>query len=255
MAKKNAIYSDIPIEVDKGGTGAASHTQHGVLLGQGTNPVTTVGPGTAGYVLTSNGAGADPSFQDISAVTQGSVSLLDSKDATGLNSVEFINFPDSNIRTYIWTLNNLVPSTTADFTCDVGNSSGTFYTSNVFSSYEKYTYSSGSTSYSGQYTNHIINIPSVDSTANIGVSGILYLNNVINALLPPLSGTQTAPAMWGQLTVYDSSSTSLSMYGISSFGQPMTLSPSTLWSWYSLRFKLSAGTYTSGTIQLYTIDQ
>jgi hypothetical protein len=60
MATKNAFYSDDPVEVSKGGTGKSSLTANTVLLGNGTNAVNETGVGTAGQVLTSNGAGADP---------------------------------------------------------------------------------------------------------------------------------------------------------------------------------------------------
>lgn len=49
--------------VINGGTGTASNTTHGVLLGQGTSSVTAVAPGTAGYALLANGASSDPSYQ------------------------------------------------------------------------------------------------------------------------------------------------------------------------------------------------
>lgn len=42
-------------------------TNHNVLVGAGTATITNVAPSTAGFVLTSNGASADPSFQTISA--------------------------------------------------------------------------------------------------------------------------------------------------------------------------------------------
>ena len=42
-------------------------TNHDVLVGAGTATITSVSPSTAGFVLTSNGVSADPSFQAISA--------------------------------------------------------------------------------------------------------------------------------------------------------------------------------------------
>ncbi len=42
-------------------------TNHSVLVGAGTDTITKVAPSTSGFVLTSNGASADPSFQVISA--------------------------------------------------------------------------------------------------------------------------------------------------------------------------------------------
>jgi hypothetical protein len=43
------------LSVANGGTGNTSLTANAVLIGSGTNPVTTVTPGTTGNVLTSNG--------------------------------------------------------------------------------------------------------------------------------------------------------------------------------------------------------
>lgn len=49
--------------VSNGGTGASTLTAHAVLLGEGTSPIAFASPGVAGTVLTSNGAGSDPTFQ------------------------------------------------------------------------------------------------------------------------------------------------------------------------------------------------
>jgi len=52
------------LDVANGGTGAATLTDHGVLLGSGTGAVSVTAVGTADQVLTSNGAGSDPTWQD-----------------------------------------------------------------------------------------------------------------------------------------------------------------------------------------------
>lgn len=57
----SALTSALP--VSKGGTGATTLTAHGVVVGNGTSAVAITGAGTAGQVLTSNGASADPTFQ------------------------------------------------------------------------------------------------------------------------------------------------------------------------------------------------
>jgi len=49
--------------VYQGGTGNASFTAHGVLIGEGASPLAVATPGTATYVLTSNGPSSDPTFQ------------------------------------------------------------------------------------------------------------------------------------------------------------------------------------------------
>lgn len=55
------------VTVPKGGTGQTTLTNHGVVLGQGASAVAVTSAGTAGQVLTSNGASADPTFQAIPA--------------------------------------------------------------------------------------------------------------------------------------------------------------------------------------------
>jgi len=52
------------LDVPHGGTGVSSLTDHAVLLGNGAGNIETVsGLGTAAQVLTSNGAGLDPTWQ------------------------------------------------------------------------------------------------------------------------------------------------------------------------------------------------
>lgn len=51
------------IGVANGGTGDITLTNHGTLVGAGTSPVNAVAPGMAGFVLTSNGASLDPTYQ------------------------------------------------------------------------------------------------------------------------------------------------------------------------------------------------
>ena len=52
------------IGVEHGGTGVSSFTDAGVLIGNGTGAIQVTSAGTSGQVLTSNGAGVDPTFQD-----------------------------------------------------------------------------------------------------------------------------------------------------------------------------------------------
>lgn len=60
-----ATHLASPLPVAQGGTGDATLVAHEVLLGNGTSAVTQVsGTGTSGQVLTSNGAAADPTWQN-----------------------------------------------------------------------------------------------------------------------------------------------------------------------------------------------
>ena len=56
-------WNGTAVTVPFGGTGAASFTDGGVLVGNSTGAIQVTSAGTAGQVLTSNGAGVDPTFQ------------------------------------------------------------------------------------------------------------------------------------------------------------------------------------------------
>lgn len=68
------------LAVADGGTGAGTFTDGGVLVGNGTGVVQVTTAGTAGQVLTSNGAGIDPTFQaptsSVAIIPQGGFSTL-----------------------------------------------------------------------------------------------------------------------------------------------------------------------------------
>jgi hypothetical protein len=66
------------LPVAGGGTGAATLTNHGVLLGQGTSAVAATAAGTAGQRLRSNGASADPTWEGpyVEAVTYGATTTV-----------------------------------------------------------------------------------------------------------------------------------------------------------------------------------
>lgn len=68
------------LPVAGGGTGAATLTAHGVLIGNGTGAVAVTTAGTAGQVLTSNGAALDPTWQ---AAGSGAVATDTIWDAAG----------------------------------------------------------------------------------------------------------------------------------------------------------------------------
>lgn len=73
---------EVVVPVDKGGTGDISLTAHGVLIGQGTNPVVVTSPGAVGTVLAGAGASADPVF---SATLSGLTSVEATTVSAGLS--------------------------------------------------------------------------------------------------------------------------------------------------------------------------
>lgn len=68
MATKNSINSADPIEVGRGGTGAASFTDHGVLFGSNTGAITASAELTNGKLLIGN-TGNDPTLATLNAST------------------------------------------------------------------------------------------------------------------------------------------------------------------------------------------
>jgi len=76
------------LTVANGGTGAQTLTNHGLLLGQATGAVSATAAGSAGQLITSGGASADPTWTTATYV--GSVATGDILSATGTNVVGVI---------------------------------------------------------------------------------------------------------------------------------------------------------------------
>lgn len=78
MTTNNSWNSQDPVQVAKGGTGVNTTTAYGVLAGgtTATGAFQNCGAGTAGQVLTSNGAGALPSFQPAGGGGSGFTSIV-----------------------------------------------------------------------------------------------------------------------------------------------------------------------------------
>jgi len=80
-ASATVLTTDAAVTVPQGGTGAATLTNHGVLLGQGTSAIVATGAGTTDYCLVSNGASADPAFEVCPVGTIGSDTQVSFNDA------------------------------------------------------------------------------------------------------------------------------------------------------------------------------
>jgi hypothetical protein len=91
------------LPVVNGGTGLAALTAHDILVGAGTSNVTLVSPSTAGYVLTSNGTSADPTFQ--APTFSGTVTSVALADGSTTPIYAITNSPVTSTGTLTFTLN------------------------------------------------------------------------------------------------------------------------------------------------------
>jgi hypothetical protein len=91
---QNAIDAGLEIKVDKGGTGATTLTDHGVLVGSGTSAVTALAVGTNGQVLLGSSA-ADPVFASLTS-TGGTIEFT-----TGAGTLNVESLGDGGI---IWSI-------------------------------------------------------------------------------------------------------------------------------------------------------
>lgn len=80
MATQNAIGSSKPIEVAFGGTGAATLTDHSVLVGSGTGALTALAVGATGEILVGS-TGADPTWSASPTVTTMNATTFDTNVA------------------------------------------------------------------------------------------------------------------------------------------------------------------------------
>lgn len=86
----NDVTGTLPVA--NGGTGATTLAAHGVLVGNGTSAVAVTSAGTAGQVLTSNGASADPTFQTLTPSTNVKTGQMILNTSTGNQSVTGVGF-------------------------------------------------------------------------------------------------------------------------------------------------------------------
>lgn len=78
----------VAVPIAEGGTGATAFTQYEVVVGGAAALASLGSVGTAGYILTSNGAGANPSWQVNAAIGAGGT-VVATGNPTGVASIDF----------------------------------------------------------------------------------------------------------------------------------------------------------------------
>lgn len=110
-ASANVLTDNALVMVPQGGTAASTLTAHGVLVGEGTGAIAATAVGTSGQVLTSNGAGNDPTFQPASG-GGGAMVLLEEHTGSSSADLEFTTFYSATYDDYVIRIVTLEPATT-----------------------------------------------------------------------------------------------------------------------------------------------
>lgn len=232
----------LPLVVAEGGSGRTSATAYGVLCGGTTSTgaqQSIASVGTSGQVLTSNGAGALPTFQGLPATSSAWV-LISTGTASSSASIDFTGL-STTYSAYKIIYNNVYPGTTGTqltmlFSTDNGSS---FITSNY------------------QYTGMAQATGAYAATASTNSSSILLSNSVAFFTVTNTVGS-------GEITLFNpagSQATKLiSHTGCSYVGSSPVPATYTTMGMYvtasavnAIRLQMSSGNIGTGTFKLYGI--
>jgi hypothetical protein len=228
-----------------GGAGTVTHTAgaltaNAVVIGNASADVTVLAAlGTSGWVLTSAGAGAPPSFQALPS--SGALVLLEQHTGGG-TTYDFTTFISSTYDTYQFQVLGLIPQTsTASFQLQFGTGGGP-------------TWDSGS-NYSYAYTQN----SQIPNGANLGSAAAtaVFLGNSL--------GTGSTKGASGSIYLYSPQDTSLHKPTVAhltmtdSSGNFINATTSGLYlsttAVTGIRFSFSSGNITSGTIRVYGLTK
>jgi hypothetical protein len=180
MATNNATNTSNPVTVPQGGTGDASVTAYAVLCGgtTSTGAIQNVsGVGTAGQVLTSNGASALPTWQAASAT--GNWIFLNTQTASSSASLSFTStYITSTYTRYVMIFSNISnASGTTVLNMDWSTNNGSTYLGSAYQSgLLSNNYNSATTANSSSTTTSPLT-PSISSSGAL-ISGILAFRQV-----------------------------------------------------------------------------
>lgn len=171
--------SDPRLGVGSGNVNAAGTlTAHQVVLGDGSTDVVVLGSlGTAGDVLTSQGAGNDPIW-DTPTSGSGALVLLEQHTASASASLTFTTAISSTYDTYFFVLTNLIPASgNANVVMEFSTDGGSTWIVTTYAGSLIYQDNNGNTGVNNGVTTNIRlneNYAST-TTAHGGVTGHAYL--------------------------------------------------------------------------------
>lgn len=221
-----------PIPVNQGGTSTTSFTPYAVLS-SGTTATGTIqsiaSVGTAGQGLCGNGSSALPTFNTIQ-----SVKFIKTLTASASSTLTFTSSDiTSTYKSYLIIINAIVPSTSASMNMDWSTNNGsTYLNTNYRCGFNYHAYSL--TAYSN--TNSTTTCP-ISNAGSTQICAVI----VIQGLAGPAAAT--GPCYYGQSMYFDGAATlqATELFGINTGSANVN----------NIKFSLSAGNMSSGTISLY----
>ena len=224
-----------------GGTGVTSATAYAVLCGgtTTTNPFQSIASvGTSGQVLTSNGAGALPTFQSNAG---GSIVKLLTQTAASSSTITFNStYITATYDAYMLVINNVIPSaSTNSFLMQLSVDNGSNYLATGYNGECSVIQGTGA----GVSSTNITTAFPFTITSHFGTTnawnGTIHLYNMT---------TGHTPSIGGSLTYFDTTAAS-QVAGLLGGWGPASITVN------NIKFSLASGNFTTGTFTLYGVAQ
>ena len=237
----SGVWNGTAVDVAHGGTGNTSTTAYAVLCGGTTStgvlqPIASVG--TSGQVLTSNGAGALPTFQ----AAGGSLTKIASGTASNSASIEFTNIFSSSYSNYLFVFNKILPATNnVGLYAQLGTGAGPTYVTTGYNWANATMINGGSISFTNSTSDAQIGLTDLYNSYGINNAG-----NGVNGNMQVLGTNGTSNIASGNFnysTILASSSTYLAPAT-----DAWTLGAAV---YTAIKFYMSSGNIASGTITVY----
>lgn len=253
MATNNATNTSSPITVAQGGTGVATlTTAYGVLCAGTTatgNVQTLASLGSSTQVLTSNGAGALPSFQAAAGASSG-LTFIGTASATSSATVDFANLLTSTYDNYLVVIEDFSPDTNnIELELLVGTGGTPTYQTSGYTGFLLGGSGGGASAYVGASATANFSLSKnaassstltriSNDTATKTACGYVYIHNA--------NSSSNDKNIEGRMTYQGTSTASGAEQAVISGGRWSSATVIT-----SLRFQTNSGNITNGTFKLY----
>lgn len=186
----NVLQISTPVSAANGGTGVSSPTAHTIPVNAGASAQNNTGTGTAGQVLTSNGASADPSFQ------LGGMTLIETLNPSSVSSIA-TTISWSGFTTIVIYYMNVITSaasTTFQMQINTGSLLTTGYSGELIQASAASVSAGATTATSWALSTQ------ASLNSQPGASGIAYVFNIATANQKSFMSDSFAPGVWATKT-------------------------------------------------------